>query len=230
MTLPVIGLALALAWWRLIAIERFARPLSGAFRAVHGHLLEMLLYSAYPRVLLGCLGSVLKSSLRLSLSLLMPSLLFALPLALGLVLSAGFAQYRPIQPGESITLTAKSEDQLRLQAPSEVRVEVDGFHHRDLTQTTWRLRPSERGRWRLTLAGEKGANFKQDLVVGERSSTWISPFAQVGLQYPQRVYLLAGFPTPWWLVLLLWFLGFSWLLSLLPSPGNRAEHKQIDHP
>lgn len=230
MTLPVIGLALALVWWRLIAIERFARPLSEALRAVHGHLLEMLLYSAYPRVLMGCLGSVLKSSLRLSLSLLMPSLLFVLPLAFGLFLSAGLAQYRPVQPGESVMLSAKSEDQFRLQAPSEVHVEVDGFRHRDLPQTTWRLRPTERGRWRLTLAGESGTSFTQDLVVGEKASTWISPFAQEGLQYPPRVYLLAGFLTPWWLVLLLWFLGFSWLLSLLPSPGNRADHKQIDHP
>ena len=230
MTLPVIGLALALVWWRLIAIERFARPLSGALRAVHGHLLEMLLYSAYPRVLMGCLGSVLKSSLRLSLSLLMPSLLFVLPLAFGLFLSAGFAQYRPVQLGESVMLSAESEEQFRLQAPSEVRVEVDGFRHRDLSQTTWRLRPSERGRWRLTLAGKGGASFTQDLIVGEKASTWISPFAQVGLQYPPRVYLLAGFLTPWWLALLLWFLAFSCLLSLLPSPGNRTDHKQIDHP
>lgn len=230
MTLALIGIALALVWWRLIAIERFVRPLSGSLRAVHGHLLEMLLYSAYPRVLLGCLSSVLKSSLRLSLSLLMPSLLFALPLALGLFLSAGFAQYRPVQPGESIMLIVKSEEQFRLQAPSEVRVEVDGFHHRDLSQTTWRLRPSERGRWRLILGGEGGASFTQDLVVGEKASTWISPFAQTGLQYPQRVYLLAGYQLPWWLVLLLWFLAFSWLLSLLPSPGNRTDHRQIATP
>lgn len=224
MILALLSLCLALTWRGLVSPTRVATPLRASLEKVTGHLQEMLLYGAFPQVLLKTLIDVGGACLRLSASLFLPCLLFLPPLFLGLYVGAGFYQHRAIHPGESVILRAPAGGVWKLEATPEISVEVSEFQHPKLPQTLWRLRPTQAGDWTLSLRGPEGSHTVVPLVArspSDSSKRWLSPL-ETSLDYPSEDWFSQTWKMPWWAVLLLAFLLWSTVLSLLPRRGNRS--------
>ncbi len=224
MILALLSLCLALTWRGLVSPARVAVPLRASLEKVTGHLQEMLLYGAFPRLLLETLVDVGRACLRLSASLVLPCLLFLPPLFLGLYLGAGFYQHRATHPGESVILRSPSGGIWKLEAPPEVSVEVSEFQHPKIPQTLWRLRPTRAGHWTLSLKGPEGSHKMLPLVArspSDSSRIWLSPL-ETSLDYPSEGWFSQRWKMPWWAVFLLAFLLWSTVLSLLPRRGNRS--------
>lgn len=240
--LALVGFALATVWWGLMALDRFGRPFREAGSRVQGHLLEVLLYGAFPRVMLRSLGALTRACARLSLSLLLPSLLFSLPLIMGFVLCAGRYAYRPASLGQSILVTLEGSPEWTLRSSPEFAVEAT-FRSPSKTLRAWRLKPLMAGA--LTLNFENGAlTTSKSLSVGQG---WVNPqrhplgwswlisplepplpdgITNLSVRYAPQMISWNGHSAPWWLLLLLAFVAWSWLFTLLPTPGNWARRQQ----
>jgi hypothetical protein len=247
--LCLLALALALAWWLLMATERYGRPFRAAAARVQGHLLEVLLYGAYPAVMLRALAAVIRACGRLSWSLLAPSLWFCLALWPVLAIAAALYAHQPVPVGQSVLLELRSAgaSSWTLQAPPGLPVEIDGFTRPGGQARLWRLRPPVEGEFRLLLESG-GQSLETTLWVGEglrllssgrrpAGLRWLlEPFerplpadcgvAEIRLDYPPRTLSWKGWSLPWWVVLLLAFLAWSWLLALVFPPGNRGSGRQ----
>ena len=178
----------------------------------------MLLYGAYPRLLLAMLADVARACLTLSRALIVPSVLFLPPLLSALYLAAGLYHHRPLKVGESAILTSHSQRDFELKTPVEVKVDIANFRHPQLNRRLWRLRATQPGDWELNLDGPT------TMVVSaspEAAYPWIDPLDDA-LAHPTRAHLSKIFRAPWWLALLLFFLLWSWLLTLHSRRGNRA--------
>jgi hypothetical protein len=251
--LCALALALALFWWLMMSLERYGTHFRRAGSAIQGHLLEVLLYGAFPRVMLRSLWSVTRASAGLSWALLAPSLWFCLPLFPALILAAGLYSQRPVQAGEPVLvwLKGKAAAEWTLEPSSAFEVEVDGFTLPDGSARTWRLRARQAGRTELTF--RQGAQkLEKSLQVGgglkllsdrrvAGGLSWLgapleSPLpasagvSEIRVDYPPRELAWRGWSAPWWVLLLLAFLAWSWLLALLPAPGNRKLRKQRSSP
>ena len=246
MAIVVVSFFLALLWSVLMLSSRFRRPLERAFLEVQGHLLEVSLYGAFPTVMARSLRSLLGACGRLSSSLLKPSILFALPLGLGLLVLSGTTAYSPASVGEPLLVWIEPEPtgpsgDWNLQAPLSINVEVDRFHPLGDTRRYWRLRPQEAGRYSLKFASQRGV-CEKSLIVGEESvilnpsrrpfgvrwllSPWEPPLGQernleeVHVDYPEAVIAWGGTSFSWELVFFLAFLGWTFLLAFVVRPGN----------
>lgn len=242
--LLLVGLALALFWWQLMALDRYGLPLRRAGALVRGHLLEVLLYGAYPKVMLRSLRDVVGASVRLSACLLWPSLWFTLPLLVGVVVANSVYAYRPVRVAESVVvgLVAETATPWKLQPSPLFEIEVDGFRHPLSPAVYWRIKPLAEGRLALVFQGPEKAIGKE-LRVDARPGgmlcrsryplgwSWLlapleaplpSGLHSVSVEYPERVLSWNGWAAPWWALLLLAFLGWSWLLAFLGRPGNRS--------
>ncbi len=246
MAIIVVSFFLALIWSVMMRYPTFRSPLERAILEVQGHLLEVSLYGAFPRVMAGSLGRLLGSCGRLSYSLLRPSIAFAIPLLLGILILFGGYQYRPILVGEPVLVWIESEPSTggvadwTLQVPSSISVEVDGFASAD--RKYWRLRSQEAGRHALRFVSARGKCEKSLLVAQESVvlsasrrpfgvrwllSPWEPPLTgkwnlkEVHVDYPSGVLVLGGRFFSWELVFLLAFLGWTTILAFTTRPGNR---------
>jgi hypothetical protein len=218
-------------------------------------LLEVLLYGAYPKVMVTTLVAVSRASFSLSLSLLVPSLWFTLPLWAGIVVVSSVYSHRPAQVGEPVLVTLEHNGRdghghdWNLKASPQFDIDVDSFRHPSKPQQFWRLRPLSEGDLTLEFTAENGTAVKS-LKVGGRSAllssgrnrlgwNWLaSPLEAplpsgfglnfIAVEYPERTLAWQGWSAPWWLVLLLAFLAWSWLLALVLPPGNRPLGRQPD--
>lgn len=244
MVLTLVALALALTWWWLMSLERFGRPLRLASARVQGHLLEVLLYGAFPGVLLRSLGAVARASLALSLSLLLPSLLFTVPLLAAVVITGSFYAYRPAQVGEPILVTLEGSSDWQLQTSAQYEIAAR-FRHPYRPLQIWRLRPLAAGNLSLEFRNGSATTLKS-LRVAEGG--WISRarhrpgwawllsplepplpsgLRQMTVLYAPRELGWMGYSAPWWLLLLLAFAGWSWLLALKRPPWLPALPGQV---
>ena len=239
------GFALALVWWGLMALDRFGRPFREAGSRVQGHLLEVLLYGAFPKVMLRSFGAVAKASGRLFLSLLLPSLLFTPPLLVALVLCASRYAYQPATVGQSTLVTLEGSQEWKLKPSPQFQTEAS-FRHPSRNLQVWRLRPLVAGV--LVLDFERGGvtatkslNAGEGWMNPERRTGWAwlaSPLepplpegiTTLSVRYAPRVISWHGYSAPWWLLLLLAFVAWSWLLTLLSLPGKWARRQQAATP
>jgi hypothetical protein len=255
--LTLVALALAVLWWLLMSLDRYGRPFRQAGARVQGHLLEVLLYGAFPKVMLRALAAVTRACVSLSLSLLIPSLWFTLPLLVGVVITSASYAHRPVEVGEPVLVSLQYPHgdghgpEWRLDPSPQFAIEVDDFRYPSKPVHLWRIRPLTEGRLTLVFSAD-GKRLDKDLQVGEGSPVlnpsrsplgwnWLlSPLeppipsdmrsVEITVEYPDRTLAWKGWSAPWWLLLLLAFLGWSWLLTLVPAPGNRAYRRQPEQP
>lgn len=233
--LTLVALALALVWWWLMSLDRFERPFRKASARVQGHLLEVLLYGAFPRVMLRSLAALTRACAALTLSLLPPCLLFTFPLLVGLAVASGYYEHRPANLGEPVLVRLEGNSDWQLQPGAQFAIEAS-FRYPSRPLQVWRLRPLAEGELGLefrngTLRTSKSLRVADEgWTHGTRNQfgwAWLmSPFEpplpeglrSVTVLYPPRVLAWNGYSAPWWLLLLLAFLGWSWLLAAWP-PG-----------
>lgn len=239
-----VGLFLAIAWWALMRVQRFGAPFRTALGRMTGHLLEVLMYGAHPGVLLRALGALARACGRLSLTLLLPSLLFTPVLVLGISLVFATTAHRPFAVGQPVLLRVQGQG-WSLRPDPAFEVQVERFRRAGTSELYWRLKPLAPGRLQLIVEGQ-GESASKTLFVQEVGllnqarlrpgwrwllSPWEAPLQGTGLeeisvQYPSRSLLLAGRRWPWWAPTLLAFFAGSWLLALV-SPGNGVRGRQI---
>jgi hypothetical protein len=241
----LVGLVLSLLWWGLLSLERFRVPFQRAATRLRGHLLEVLLYGGYPRVMLSGLRDLVGASARLSLSLVWPCLLFTPPLLLGFALASSFTAFRPASPAEPIVVALEESEggvgkDWTLEPSPQFVVEID-FRHPRRKARFWRIRPRAEGRLELTFRREEATVVKRLWVGRPGEQCMLLPVSHalgwkwlltplepplaggletLSVEYPARIWGWNGWSVPWWALLLLSFLGWSWLLTLLPQPGN----------
>lgn len=251
MILALLALVLALFWWLMMSLERYGAPFRQAGARIQGHLLEVLLYGAFPRVMLRSLWAVTRACGSLSWALLGPSLWFCLPLLPVLILAASLYSQRPAQVGDPVLVWLRGRGDWALAAPPGVELEVNGFLTPDGATRYWRLKPARAGSLQLVFS-QGGRKVEKSLRVGEGLDvlserrlpfglSWLaeplelplpgdSGVSEIGVDYSPRHLAYAGWSVPWWLLLLLAFVAWSWLLTFLPAPGKRTLRKQRSAP
>ena len=163
------------------------RALLAARRKLRAHLLAIRLFADDPAVILRSQGRLLLWTLRY-MDLLVPAFLaIAIPLFLAWSHLDAVWGHAPLQPGETVILTARLRDSVasaRLDVPDwlsveSLRVRVDADR-----EVSWRLRVARAG------------SGKVEVIAGsERASKWIE--ARPGLHYlPDRETAPAG-PILW---------------------------------
>lgn len=227
---------------------RYHQPFHEAGARVQGHMFEVMLYGAYPGVLMRCLLDVTRACGSLSLSLLWPSLWFTAPLLAGVVVVSGAYSHQPVQVGQSVLISlehAGPDADWQLRPSPAFEVEIGGFHHPTRPVRLWRIKPKESGE--LSLLFERGdLTATKSLSAGEGSlllnparypvgwSWLLSPLESplpaglnsISVEYPSRTLSWKGLSAPWWLLLLLAFLAWSWLLALLPVRRSHQAQAQ----
>ncbi len=238
-----VGLFLAVAWWALMRVPRFGAPFRAALGRMTGHMLEVLMYGAHPGVLLRALGALGRACFRLSLALLVPSLLFTPFLILGVSLVLATTAYRPFSVGDPVLvrLVGGGED-WSLRPDPGFRVEVERFRRPGTGELYWRLAPLKAGELHLAFEG-KGRVEGKSIFVGDGGllnqaryplgwrwllSPWEAPLSggleTIAVEYPSRVSSLGGRTFAWWIPILLAFFMGSWLLAFV-APGNEVRRR-----
>ncbi len=205
------GLGLALSWWIIWRLVTRPEVVDSALSRAGGHFLEIGIYRDHPRPMLKSLGALNRAGMRLCWVLLPPSLAFTLPLlALGYLLWHSLALRPPVVAEAFLVSVTGPTEQVALEVPAELAVEVGPARVGGEGQTSWRLRANQEGRFPIKVRTQSGETSKEVLVGQSWSPVWPSSNYSGGLtievDYPERTIWMGDTRIHWALALFLAFL------------------------
>ncbi len=195
------------------------RALLAARRKLRAHLLAIRLFADDPVVILRSQGRLLLWTLRY-MALLVPAFLaIAIPLFLAWSHLDAVWGRAPLQPGETVILTARLRDSLvspRLDVPDWLSVEslpvrVDAEH-----EVSWRLRVARSGSGNVSvIAGTERASKRIEARPGlrylpDRATSAAGPILWLEAPYPPAELAILGVSARW----PVWFFLISTVMAL----------------
>lgn len=174
------SLVLAVAWWVIWRLTTDDAKTKDVVDRATGHFLEIGLYKDHPRPMFKALWELQVASLRLGWVLLLPSLLFLIPLILVLPYLAASYTHRPLKVGESAVVSLEGATaEATLELPTGLNLEAgplvyptplspNNFSKVPRKNYSWRVSGSEPGSYQATFKAGRTEVTKR-VRVGE---TW----------------------------------------------------------
>jgi hypothetical protein len=250
----VVSLLVSLGLLAAFKVTSNQRALAAAKRRLQANIFELRLFQDDPRLVMRVVGDLLRQQAVYLRFALVPIVWVALPLAiLAAHLQARYG-YDGLRPGHAALVTVRMKaatgitaaagavrPDIRLDAPSGLRVETPGVWAASLGETAWRISAERDGDYELRISstanGADGAAaaitkrvrvtplivvrpttrpspsiWDQLWMPGEAPLPADSPIEAIDITYPERAISLLGFPLHWLAIFVILSTLFAFLL------------------
>lgn len=227
------GAALLLGF-RLLSRQK---AVAGAKAQVLARLLAIRLFGSDPVMTMRLFGRLLAANLGYLRLTLPPFLILCIPVVLLLIQLDIRYSRRPLRPGETAVVNVRLSHgmpDIRLHTGSGVALETPALRIPALSEQSWRIKALEGGLHQLRFETE-GKSFTKQVAVGEgllpTATTrpgpgWLAPLAYpweqplpaelgvetVSVDYPARIFAVAGLEVDWVLAFFVLSLIFAFFL------------------